>query len=259
MSGAQLFRRIAERLSRGKVLKRRLPRGFGAGEIYVSPECGLKFWRWDLGATDPWLLGMVWELVNPGEVVWDIGANLGLFSFAAAYRAGPRGKVLALEPDTWLVDLLRRSARLAATGQADVEILPVAASDVVGPARFNIAQRARAANYLDGEGTDQAGGRRETQTVLAVNCDWLLEHYPAPQVLKIDVEGAEAKVLAGSIKLLTRADRPKVLCEVCPQNSASVVRLLHECGYVLYDAAVPAGSRPPVSQASWNTLALPRS
>jgi FkbM family methyltransferase len=50
------------------------------------------------------------ETVGPGNTVWDIGANLGLFGFAAAVAAGPSGRVLAVEPDTALAGLLRRSA-----------------------------------------------------------------------------------------------------------------------------------------------------
>ena len=45
---------------------------------------------------------MVHEMVRPGDVVWDIGANVGLFAFAAANRAGSSGQVIAVEPDLWL-------------------------------------------------------------------------------------------------------------------------------------------------------------
>ena len=73
----------------------------------VSPSCGLRYLRWALGKVDPALFRWVEAYVKPGSVVWDVGANLGLFSFAAAARAGSDGAVVAFEPDTQLVAMIR--------------------------------------------------------------------------------------------------------------------------------------------------------
>src|SRR5580704_3269634 len=94
-------REFAERVSRGVVLRRRLPRHFHRLPLYVSPEAGLRFWRNDMQKVDPLLFRMVEELVKPGSVVWDVGANVGLFAFGAAALAGVHGFVLAIEPDIW--------------------------------------------------------------------------------------------------------------------------------------------------------------
>src|ERR1043165_8291887 len=101
-----MLRRILERLSQRKTFKRRLPANFGHAAIYVSPDAGLKYWTTTLGKVDPLLLSTVEQIIAPGDCVWDIGANVGMFSFAAAVKAGEKGKVLAVEADTWLVDLL---------------------------------------------------------------------------------------------------------------------------------------------------------
>jgi len=96
----------------------------------------LRYLKPRLTAVDPTLLGLAREVVRPGAVVWDVGANVGLFSFAAASVVGPAGRVVALEPDSWLVGLLRRSAAL--NGHlAPVEVLPVAVSDSVGVGRLH--------------------------------------------------------------------------------------------------------------------------
>ena len=68
--------------------------------MYITPESGLSYWFGFKFATG--LLMNASETVKPGDVVWDVGANMGLFSFAAAGLAGPAGHVYAFEPDTAL-------------------------------------------------------------------------------------------------------------------------------------------------------------
>jgi FkbM family methyltransferase len=203
---------------------------------------------------DPPLLRFAAEHVEPGMTVWDVGANVGLFSFAAALRTGQRGKVYAFEPDAWLVQLLRRSARAQVPDAAPVEIVPGAIGGEVGLRTFCLAQRSRAANFLGGHGSSQTGGVREEQTVICLTIDWLAARITPPAVLKIDVEGAEVEVLNGARRTLTE-NRPKVLCEVTGENAKAVSQLLNELGYVLYDGSSPGS--PAVTTATWNTVALP--
>src|SRR5258708_3367642 len=136
------LRRWAEHVSRGVVLRRRLPAEFRKLPIYVSPEAGLRYWRRDLGKADPMLCRMARELVTAGSVVWDVGANVGLFSFSAAALAGPSGSVLAIEPDLWLGQLLTRSARRIQKNGADTA--PVALSSAAGLAANGCRQLHRA-------------------------------------------------------------------------------------------------------------------
>ena len=163
---------------------------------------------------DPVVLRLVAETVRPGDTVWDIGANVGLFSFAAAVAAGPDGRVLSVEADTVLVGLLRRSAA-AGTRHAPVEVLPAAVAEECGVARFCIAKRNRSTSHLDGFGTTQTGGIRATELVPTIALDWLASHFPPPDVIKIDVEGAEVGVLSGGPAVL-RA-HPRIICEVAKE------------------------------------------
>ncbi len=251
---AVTWRSAAERLSHRLVVRRRMPAPFRSARIYVSTEGGLRYLRPGMARVDPTLLGLAAEFVRPGAIVWDIGANVGLFSFAAAVCAGRSGRVLAVEPDTWLVGLLRRSVR-ANRRHAHVEILPAAISDAAGVGRFHIARRSRSSSHLDGFGTTQTGGIRHTQLVPTVTLDRLLAAAPRPDVLKIDVEAAEALVLAGASAVL--ANRPVIICEVAQENAERVRELLLPFDYLLYDGAVPASERRPLDRAPFMLLALP--
>jgi FkbM family methyltransferase len=250
-----LIRSLLERLSRGRVLRRRLPAAHGGHALHVSPDAAMKLWQRDLGAVDPFLLTMAAELVRPGMTVWDVGANVGLFAFAAAFAAGPSGRVLAVEADGWLADLLQRSAGSAPPAYARVEVLAAAVSDAPGTVELCIARRGRAGNHLSTvPGSTQTGGTREVRQVAAVTLDGLLDRSPAPRVVKIDTEGAELLCLRGGERLL-REVRPVLLCEVTDENARGVGELLRGHGYTMFDAG--SSRREPLDRPAWNTLALP--
>src|SRR3954451_22164365 len=96
---------------RNRAFPRRLPRQLGGARFLASTEGGLKFLRRDITSVDPTLTKFATQYVRPGHVVWDIGANVGLCTFAAAGIAGPTGRFLAVDPDAWLGLLLSKSAR----------------------------------------------------------------------------------------------------------------------------------------------------
>jgi FkbM family methyltransferase len=206
---------------------------------------------------DPELLGLAKEVVRAGDVVWDVGANLGLFAVASASLAGARGRVVACEPDEWLITLLRQSVQDQDSGTAPITIVPAAIARELGVRTFCIAKRARATNFLAGYGSSQTGGVSEERCVIAVPLDWLSERLPPPDVLKIDVEGAELEVLQGATQLLT-AKRPIVLCEVSEDASPEVSALLEAHDYIVYDGSRPSSERVPLRRAPWSTLGFPR-
>jgi FkbM family methyltransferase len=254
--GDHVLRQMIEGVTRDWVIRRRLPADFSRASIHVTPSAGLRYLYRSMDEIDAVLLSLVREFVKPGAVVWDVGANVGLFSFAAASLAGPRGQIVSLEPDAWLVQLLRRSARDQPDGSAPVQVVPAAVASEVSIRTLCLANRSRAANYLAEFGTTQTGGAREEQSVVAVTLDWLLESLAPPSVVKIDVEGAEMEVLRGA-KRLFETVRPIVFCEVIPSSEAMVTRFLEAHDYRIFDGETPAPQRQPLGTAPWSTLAIP--
>ncbi|MBV8050972.1 MAG: FkbM family methyltransferase [Acidobacteriaceae bacterium] len=250
------MRRIVEHLSRGVVLRRRLPRRFGRLPIYVTPEASLRYW-FSMSAVDPLLYTMAEELVRPGSVVWDIGANVGLFSLCAAARCGTSGFVLAVEPDIWLANLVIRSASQLAAKQfscAEVKLLCAAISDSIEVTGLCIAERQRASNHLtQTQRSMHSGNTRPLQPTACLTLDFLLTQFPPPSVLKIDVESHEVRVLKGARKLLQEV-KPLIWCEVLRENSSEVTSLLREAGYELYGAESTPHER--ISRAWFHTLAI---
>jgi FkbM family methyltransferase len=251
-----LARTLAERATRRWVFARRLPDVFGNARVFVTPSAGLKFMLRPMSKTDPALFRNVLELVRPGDVVWDIGANIGLFTFSAAAQAGRKGRVIAFEPDTWLVHILRRSALAQPEASSPVTIVPAAVGSEIGLRQFAIASRSRASNALAGYGRTQTGGVYEEQTIVALSLDWLADRLPPPNVIKCDVEGAEVEVFSGQSMILGNI-RPVIICEVGREVSGRMTDMLVKERYRLYDGEIPLSEDAEVAMAPWNTIGIP--
>lgn len=247
---------MLERVVRNRVLRRRLPRDLGGGRLYVSPDAALKYLMPRLGEAEAELLGQARSLVRRGMSVWDVGANIGVFAFSAAWLAGGGGRVLAVEADPWLACLLQRSAAAASPEHgAPVGILCAAVGDRAGVGSFNIAARGRASNALEGYGRSQTGGVRYQTMVGMVTLDDLLDASFRPDLVKIDIEGAEFLALSAAPRLM--AARPSFLVEVGGEASAGLTELFHAQGYRPFDAARPLQVLPAIDHCTWNTLAVP--
>lgn len=252
------IRRAAEVLLGSLRVRRRLPATAGSGLLVASAQVGgLKYLFKRSDQLDPELLRIARLLVNKGNVVWDIGTNVGLFSVAAAARAGASGRLVSVEADIDAVTLLNATSRLRLPAHAEMTVLPVAVGSANGFVKFAIAKRARAANAIQGYGSTQMGGVSEIRVLPCITLDTLLDNFPAPQVLKIDVEGAEKDVLNGATRLLSEV-RPLIYCEVAADAQVAVTSLLREHRYRLWDGSTFDGRFvDELALASNNTVAIP--
>lgn len=251
-----VIRQVLRKLSRNRVLTKRLPSEFGRGLVYCSPEALLSSWKPGWQSTQAkGLLRWVKRFVQPGMRVWDLGANQGIFSLAASACAGPNGRVVAFEPDLFLVDLIRRSLASGTHLGAPVQLLPIAVSDSACIAEFQIAKTDRALNHLSSaKGNPRAGDARERVSVICQSLDWLMSQLDKPDLLKIDVEGAELALLQGGTRLLQEA-RPILILETAPEHVRAVAELLHGLDYSFYEVDSPLTDA--LQEPAWNSLVWP--
>lgn len=249
------LRRLAERALGPIVLTRKLPADCGGSRLVVSARVGgLKYLFRASSRWDPELVRIAGLLVLPGDHVWDVGANVGLFAMAARHHAGDKGVVLAMEADHDAVSLLFATARHREQG---ITVLPIAVSDADGFVRFAIARRARAANAIEGHGSTQTGGVLEVRTLPSRCLDSLADHFPAPAVLKIDVEGAELAVLRGAARVLGQF-KPRIYCEVTGHTRSDATELLRSYGYATFDGESFGTANPrEVGAGTTNLVAIP--
>lgn len=250
-----LVRRFAERLSRNIRFRSHLPERFGRRPIWLSPANHLAVMKPGDAKFEGYLLGFAERFVAPGSVVWDVGANMGMFALPAAHRAK---SVLAFEPDPFNQLLLYQT--IAANPDVTITVLPAALASTVDTASFTIPERGRSSNHITDLGiSTMTDGERQRYTVMTVNADWVLERFPAPDFIKIDAEGAEAMILRGAARLLAEV-RPVIIIEMPAENAQECADIFRANDYVMTSSYTPVDPAQLVDDISdvWDVLAIPR-
>jgi FkbM family methyltransferase len=170
------------------------------------------------GAWEPEVTAWLCRLASPGKLFIDVGANIGLSSIAVL-REVADSRVLSFEPSPNSLPYLQRTLRESRM-EDRWELVPKAAGDCTSMAQFFMADPIYAM-WDSMRDTGQVGERRlVTVPMTTVDEEWCRLGYPAVSVMKIDVEGAEWKVLQGARALVTR-ERPYIVLEWSRINLAA--------------------------------------
>ena len=148
--------------------------------------------------------------IEEDDVVYDIGANTGLYTLFAAKEC-PDGKVIAFEPYPPNLSLLKQD--IARNQLQNVETVDIALSDSVGSIEFS---QPAEDDMGYGSSAIEATESEATINVPTTTGDQLIDdgEIPAPNVVKIDVEGSEPLVLEGLETTLSTLSCRTVYCEV---------------------------------------------
>jgi FkbM family methyltransferase len=162
-------------------------------------------------------------LIQPGDSVLDVGANVGFHTIQMAARVGPSGRVCAFEPMPQNLEFLRRS--IEENGfEERIVVQDAAVSESVGQSEMvflSLDERSfnSGGGHLRIPGQDLLPAQHalKVRTVTLDQCDL---RRPV-RLIKIDIEGAEPLALGGARELL-RADRPTILSEINPPQIEEV-------------------------------------
>jgi FkbM family methyltransferase len=165
------------------------------------------------------------SVARPGMVAFDLGANVGFYTLALSRLVGEKGRVFAFEPDSRNVIFLRRHVLInRLTNAAIVQAVVADGGGLVG--------------FKSG-GTGETGHVETSSNYLvpAVGLDSLVNagHIPRPDIVKMDVEGAETTVLRGACELLDRRQTIWLIALHGDEAKETCFRLLLNAGYRLQD------------------------
>jgi FkbM family methyltransferase len=182
------------------------------------------------GRYEPAVRRFLLSELRQGDVVLDVGANIGLHALTAAKRLRELGggRVIAFEPAT---DCLAKLQAAAERNNLHVEVVPTA----LGERRYDAALRADSRyDEADAGVRSLYGDGAVVQKVPVIRLDdWVREHALSRlDVVKIDIEGAEVSALSGAARTLKRL-RPRALLveDKRIESSARLHAVLDELGY----------------------------
>jgi FkbM family methyltransferase len=180
--------------------------------------------------THEWLAGSPWStspietgeqrllsrVTRSGDVVFDIGANIGLHTALLSRVVGPRGRVYAFEPNPLLASCLERTL----TGLSNARLYGVALSDKEADAVLYIPDDHTMASLADWtRGRSESGSQQVHCPQTTLDALIARDRLPAPDVVKCDVEGAELSVFKGAYHTVNRVDAPLILFEANVHNA----------------------------------------
>jgi len=220
----KVFRSLLEKLCRNAVIKRKVRI---ATEIhwYFSPDAQLKYLK---KSFDEDLREFVVSNVKITDIVWDIGANSGSFT-AFCLAHGVRKPIVSVEPDSFLHGVLIKNMK-------NHHILPInaAISDKMGIVSLEIASRGRASNSIASvDARGEQGVVRYTQPVVSITLDWMLKNFEEPDIVKIDIEGAELLAIKGAQSLINKKIR--FFIEIDQKNYSEVFHIFKNAGYEVHE------------------------
>lgn len=182
-----------------------------------------------LGLFEPHIAEALAHFCRPGDVIYDVGANIGYHALLFARYVGATGQVIAFEPNPSDNKSLRWN--LAVNGVANIKVYDAALSDAPGRLAFAVFAEPGVHHLAsDNEPADAELIQVEAHTVDQV----VFEHGNRPPAfIKIDVEGAELRVLKGAQRVLHEF-QPIVTVEVWPNTHSQVVTLMADAGYKIH-------------------------
>jgi FkbM family methyltransferase len=205
-----------------------------------------------LGNHEPEVQELLASVLRPGMTYFDAGANVGFFAVIAARLVGPSGRVICFEPLPENARQIEYNARL--NGFTNVAVRCEALGGSNRTDVFNTsAEPTWGMLSTVGKPPEQASGHIpvEVRTLDSLCGPGGL---PRPDLIQIDIEGAEAEALQGASSTLT-ANRPILVIEL-HQTNAAVTAILERLGY----SCAVLGSSVTVRDVTWdaNIVAVPQ-
>jgi FkbM family methyltransferase len=223
-------------------------------ELYVDPSGE---WQGQMlhGTYDTFFFDFLDKIDLTGKTAFDIGSHVGFHTLHFAQKVGPNGRVVAFEPNPANIDRLKQNVDRNKSLAKRISIINKAVSDSKGTISFTcsdtIEDGASCGGFIDGADTVYEKSSYEEKrgfhpiTVETISLDESIESgiLKKPDIIKIDIEGAEHLAIRGAITILKKYS-PILLIEIHSKlNDEIIFHELKTLGYEIIPLKKEAGDR----------------
>ena len=196
-------------------------------------------WRANSSRREPWTVTWLENETRGGDTIYDVGANVGVFALIGATLLRNEGLVVACEPG--FASYARLCENIALNGLSSMIVpVPLALSSATGVQAFTYRSEdpGQSRHAFSAQAWTPAAGsghKRYTQPMVSATLDDVVSLFglPSPNLVKLDVDGAEAHVLHGGRHVLSAPECRSVFVEIDNSSSDDVVSLLESYGFRL--------------------------
>lgn len=196
--------------------------------IQVNPADTIGVAIYQTGLYDLALTEMIFRLTEEGSTAVDVGANIGYVTQLTSKKVGAKGKTVCIEPNPFVLDALVSNIEALST-KANVMLLKIAMSDFTGTAPLMFPNGYNRNNGLAQLGKADSKGECMVQVAQLDDLG-----FSSIDVLKIDAEGHELKILKGAETMLVERKITHILYEDFEAFPSSIYQYLRSFGYHIF-------------------------
>jgi len=152
---------------------------------------------------------IVKRIIEKGDIVVDVGANIGYYTLLFAKLVGPNGKVYAFEPEPKNFNILKKNIKI--NGYNNVKLVQKAVSSITGKTKLYIASDNMGSHSMI---------KNDQKEIISIDSirldDYFHEYKEKIKFIKLDIEGNEMEAIKGMISILKKNSEIKIMTEFNP-------------------------------------------
>lgn len=222
----------------------------GAQLVIRADTEGERKWRGRICAKEPRTIAWIEEFTRPGDIAYDIGANVGGVSLILAHKVSEAGRVFAFEPSYASFAALCENVALNGFANRIVPIqMPLSDAGGVVSFKYRSTEAGESRHLMRKKTSVKGGSAKFRQLMVATSLDDFRRAtgIPAPNIIKLDVDGAEKDIFCGACHTFAHVGCHSIIAEVQDDQFEFIASSLSAIGFKIASSWDRRNDRPSIA------------